>query len=693
MRNYAQRRKTSVRLLFVLLIAITLPQLAFADDEEDDGDEVLVVAPERALIPGAEIDDLFQIMGRLNDPEEHCPQNSAPALFAPPLPSDGLLGCVRLINSGDRPGIWRIDFEQVFGGDVRVDVRRFGQSETVLENSLNAPFEKRIGSGRWLASLPISIASGESVELRVALGSASDMADADPVLRPESDYVAMTSERTLGFGGFFGASLLLLIFFAFFARLLQSVPARRYTFYFAATVLAVASAEGFVASLLPGLTALGSGALDLLLEIAQVVFHLSFIAAFLSAALPGYLLTRSLPVLTFCTGGLLVAAAVLSFALGGLDGALAYHDLGYELDPLFEGNTLGIPLILGALATLLWIVVLSAASILLLRARSSGARLFALGAGLLILGLLLVSFGEDLLPGLGDDHFALPYVFLLDAVLFAAAIVRQTFGLRDQRDAAIRQELAATQEKMRLADTLLHARRDTARARALAEKRRAQLALTGHDLRQPLTSLRMALSEARELNPSLGETLSSSLEYLAAVLEETRSDTWPDVSGDLGSETNVIAPEVEAVPLQVVLSNVGRMFAEEASAKGLILEINPTDLVAQAEPIALIRMTANLVSNAVKYTKTGRVLVAAKPSGDFATLEVSDTGPGLAPEEAEAIRQDYQRGASSAGVDGEGIGLSSVQALARKWDLTLRIDSTPGHGSCFAIDGLPLASG
>lgn len=693
MQIWRQRKRTWGSLFLVLLFALTLPQLLFADDEEDEDDEVeqvLVVAPGLALTPGEAIEDLFRTMARLNDPAASCPEAEATALFAPPLPDGAVFGCVRLTNAGDKTGIWRIDFEQVFGGDVQFDALRAGQLETVLANRLNARLSERIGAGRWLASLPISIASGESVELRVLLGSASEMVDADPVLRPETDYLMITAERAHGLGGFFGASSLLLIFFIFFARLLQSTPARRYTFYFAATVLAVASADGYGLYVLPGMTALGSGALDLLLEIAQVVFHLSFVTAFLKAAIPDRRLTRFLPLITLGIGFLLVLAAGLSFALGGLDGALAYHDLGYELDPLLEGDSLGVPLVLGALATLLWIMVLVSAATLLLQSRSDGALLFALGAGILVLGLLLVSFGEDLLPGLGDDHFALPYIFLIDAVLFAAAIVRQTFGLRDQRDAAIRQELAATQEKMRLADTLLDARRDTARARALAEQRRTQMALTGHDLRQPLTSLRMALAEAREVNPSLGETLSSSLDYLTAVLEGTRSSA---AETSEGFEPEASPTEPEDVPLQIVLSNVGRMFADEAAAKGLQLEIHPTNEVVLAQPVGLIRMVSNLVSNAIKYTSVGRVSIAVRPSGSLASIEVQDTGPGLSPEEAASIRQANTRGATSDGVDGDGIGLSSVEALARKSGLTLRIDSTPGKGSCFAIDGLRLAEG
>ncbi len=614
--------------------------------------------------------------------------------MAPPLPDGAIAGCLRIRNAGDTAGIWRIDFEQVFGGNVRFEVIRASGAETVLSNWLDAPLPDRVGAGRWLASLPIPLAPGEIAEVRVAIGAGEEMADADPVLRPETDYDAILTERALGFGGLFGASLLLVVFYIAFARLLQSEPARRYAWYFAATVLTFASVEGYAAYLLPRATALTSGALDLGLEIAQVVFHLAFVLAFLRGAVPGTWLTRSLPALTAFTGALLVSAVGLSLALNGIDGAIAYHDLGYELDPLLEGEGLGIPLLLGAVANLTWILLLLAASVVLLSARADGAGLFALGAGILVAGLVLNSFSEELLPGLGDDHYGLPYIFLLDGVLFAAAIVRQTFGLRDQRDTAIRQELEATQEKMRLADTLLAARRDTARARDLAERHRARLALTGHDLRQPLTSLRLAMTEASRDNPELGRTLATSLDYLTTILDGTLADSRPEAAPEPQDGGHPAAPlpaAAETVPLQVVLSNVVRMFGDEASAKGLSLEVAPTDIAVRTEPVALIRMVANLVANAIKYTDAGTVRVAARVVDDRAVLEVTDTGPGLSADEAEAVQADYVRGAASSGTPGEGIGLSSVQDLAASLGVSLRIASTPGQGACFALEGVMVA--
>jgi signal transduction histidine kinase len=422
-----------------------------------------------------------------------------------------------------------------------------------------------------------------------------------------------------------------------------------------------------------------------MIDALQVCSHLLFVAAFLGSAGTGGKAPARLRLLAFAAAAVLIAATGYSWLTGGVEGVVRYHDLSYELDPLFEFGVHDLPELASAAVMVAWLIAMLVASALLLREGANGAALFALGALLLVGGLLFNSFGDEVIEGLDDENFALPYIFLLDGLLFAAAMVRQAFGLRTERDDALAQELAATREQARLSQTLLTTREDRDRARARAEVHRSRLALAGHDLRQPLTSLRLAIDAADDTNAELGDKLRDSLDYLRSLLDDILSDTMPEPATD-GHAAPLTG--MEDTPLAVVFANARRMFDDEARAKGLSLEVAETDVVVSTDPVTLIRMVSNLVSNAVKYTDAGGITVSASENDGRVRIDVADTGPGMEPDEIGSILQSYTRGTASDGTDGTGIGLSSVQSHARALGLALEVQSTPGQGSVFSLVGL-----
>lgn len=128
-------------------------------------------------------------------------------------------------------------------------------------------------------------------------------------------------------------------------------------------------------------------------------------------------------------------------------------------------------------------------------------------------------------------------------------------------------------------------------------------------------------------------------------------------------------------------------YAAQAAAKGVTLRLAPTSLVTISDPVLLEQVLRNLISNAVKYTDAGGVVVGARRRGGKVAIEVWDTGRGIAPAHAEAIFEEFYQ------VDnperdrekGLGLGLAIVRRITQLIGADLDVRSTPGRGSVFRV--------
>jgi len=228
---------------------------------------------------------------------------------------------------------------------------------------------------------------------------------------------------------------------------------------------------------------------------------------------------------------------------------------------------------------------------------------------------------------------------------------------------------------------------DRARATAEAANRgKTQfLAAASHDLRQPLHAMGLfAAALAARAHDVHVRNLVGSINASVEALERLFSALMDISKLDAGA----VAPKRAAFPLAPVFERVQREFGPLAAAKNLRLAVVPTRAWIDSDPVLLERILANLVSNAVRYTRRGGVVVGARPRSGKVLLEVWDSGVGIAAAERERIFEEfYQIGNPRRhGSEGMGLGLAIIRRLAALLEHRLRIDSEPGKGSRFSVE-------
>ncbi|SDR52592.1 Na+/proline symporter [Rhizobiales bacterium GAS113] len=231
------------------------------------------------------------------------------------------------------------------------------------------------------------------------------------------------------------------------------------------------------------------------------------------------------------------------------------------------------------------------------------------------------------------------------------------------------------------------------RAKAFAEEANASktrfLAAASHDILQPLNAARLYASAFAERPRAAGAAeLASHVDGSLEVVEGIISELLDIARFDAGA----MRPEIVAVRLDDLLRQLEREYGPLAEGKGLRLIRSPSSLVVSTDRLLLRRLLQNLVSNAIKYTRSGGVLVGARRRGAQVRIEVWDTGVGIPQGQQSAIFEEFRRlpeGASQA--QGVGLGLSIVRRIADLLTAPLTIRSLPQRGSVFSIS-LPATS-
>ena len=234
---------------------------------------------------------------------------------------------------------------------------------------------------------------------------------------------------------------------------------------------------------------------------------------------------------------------------------------------------------------------------------------------------------------------------------------------------------------------------ELARAKAGAEQANISktrfLAAASHDILQPLNAARLYVtslierqgnSETSQLVGNIDASLDAVEEIIGALLDISRLDTG--------------AMKAEFVSLRIddILRQLEVEFTPLAHSKGLRLDFVHCSMAVQSDHRLLRRLLQNLVSNAIKYTLEGRVLVGCRRHNGQLRIDVYDTGIGIPASKQQAVFQEFHRLDQGAKVArGLGLGLSIVERIARVLNHKVEVDSTVDRGSHFSIE-VPLAS-
>jgi signal transduction histidine kinase/CheY-like chemotaxis protein len=246
---------------------------------------------------------------------------------------------------------------------------------------------------------------------------------------------------------------------------------------------------------------------------------------------------------------------------------------------------------------------------------------------------------------------------------------------------------AALISKLHAASQRLQEARRDAEAANLAKTR--FLAAASHDLRQPMQALSMYASVLEQRVSSADAARVVHGVQLSCRTLEQLFDSLLDISK---IETGVVRPNIVEFPLMPLIENVVESERPMAEHKGLRLRVVRCSASVRSDPLLLERMLKNLVTNAIRYTERGKIVIGCRRRADWAVrLEVLDSGIGIATHEQERIFDEYYQ-IAGINAQGLGLGLPIVKSLAEILGHNLGMRSKVGRGSAFFVD-LPLAPG
>ncbi|MGS2744663.1 ATP-binding response regulator [Halomonas sp. LS-001] len=263
-----------------------------------------------------------------------------------------------------------------------------------------------------------------------------------------------------------------------------------------------------------------------------------------------------------------------------------------------------------------------------------------------------------------------PYAAFEHAVLLAEQVRERTDALHRALD-----ELSQVNAQLREAHT---------QAEAANQSKSKFLAAVSHDLLQPLNAARLFASalethaladDAQSLVGNIGRSLKDVESLLGTLVDMSRLDA------------GVLHADKAPFRVNTLLDALAEEYRQVASVRGLTLNYVTCSVVVESDLSLLARVIRNFLSNAVRYTEQGSILLGCRRRKDGLEIMVVDTGPGIDEQQRERIFQEFQRAAKGHEQHsrGLGLGLAIVDRISTMLSHPVTLVSAPGKGACFSV--------
>ncbi|MDR3517743.1 MAG: PAS-domain containing protein [Azospirillaceae bacterium] len=302
------------------------------------------------------------------------------------------------------------------------------------------------------------------------------------------------------------------------------------------------------------------------------------------------------------------------------------------------------------------------------------------------------------LPHFDENRTVLGYFALIQDITERRLVAEALKEAKESLERRVEERTAALMS----VNTQLHqeiAERRTVEAALRIATRQAQeanlsktrfLAAASHDLLQPLNAARLFVSALADLDQTpQNRTLIENTDVALESVEELLA-TLLDISK---LDAGAVSPEITDFPIDSLLSAMTTEFRALTKDRGLDFRIVSSTAVVRSDIRLLRRIIQNFLSNAVRYTRRGGVLLGCRRRGDALRIDVWDTGPGIPEDKQTEIFEEFRRlgNEQSARDRGMGLGLAIVERISRMLGHPINVRSVVGKGSMFSVT-VPLGT-
>ncbi|MEQ9547264.1 MAG: PAS domain-containing hybrid sensor histidine kinase/response regulator [Marinobacter sp.] len=208
------------------------------------------------------------------------------------------------------------------------------------------------------------------------------------------------------------------------------------------------------------------------------------------------------------------------------------------------------------------------------------------------------------------------------------------------------------------------------------------LASASHDLLQPLNAARLFTSalagkardgEMKDLVDHIDSSLGAAEEIISTLLDISKLDA------------GALEPDIGVFPVNDIMRHLATDFSAIAKDQGLELHVVPSTVWIRSDAKLLRRVVQNFLSNAIRYTPEGKILLGCRRLKGYARIEVWDTGPGIPEDQLAHIFEEFRRFQHGRDKKGLGLGLAIVDRISGMLNHPVNVQSVQGHGSMFSI--------